>query len=86
MNSTVTLFTATGFTAIYLQIAGILLWNTTDLLERARDVIARQPTIMSVKKLMCQIPIAPDDWLRIEESPAHVSLSDRNNDILTPPF
>jgi programmed cell death 8 (apoptosis-inducing factor) len=55
------------------KIVGILLWNTTDLLERAREVIRQQPKIASMSRLKGQIPLAPDDWLRIEETPGKVS-------------
>ena len=49
----------------YLQnnkVVGIVLWNCSDLLERARDLIRLSPDV-SKNKLTRIIPLAPDDWL-----------------------
>ncbi|CAM9104865.1 unnamed protein product [Choristocarpus tenellus] len=65
------------------KVAGILLYNTPDLLERAREVLRVQPKITSMKQLKRQIPLAPDDWLRLEETPGSIQFG---NEVLTPPF
>lgn len=63
--------------------AGILLLNTSDLLERAREVVRSQPKIKNMKQLKRQIPLAPDDWMRVEETLGSIHFRD---EILTPPF
>ncbi|CAM9331117.1 unnamed protein product [Discosporangium mesarthrocarpum] len=65
------------------KVVGILLYNTPDLLERAREVLRLQPKITSMKQLKRQIPLAPDDWLRLEETSGSIQFG---NEILTPPF
>lgn len=65
------------------KVAGILLFNTSDLLERAREVLRSQPKIKNMKQLKRQIPLAPDDWMRLEETPGSIHFRD---EILTPPF
>ena len=57
------------------RIMGVLLWNATDLVERARELIRRQPINpgdmdTSVKGLKRMIPLAPDSWLTVQETPA----------------
>mmetsp|Transcript_6996 Transcript_6996/g.14489 ORF Transcript_6996/g.14489 Transcript_6996/m.14489 type:complete len:131 (+) Transcript_6996:2-394(+) len=57
------------------RIMGVLLWNATDLVERARELIRRQPLDTSamdtsVKGLKRKIPLAPDSWLTVQEAPA----------------
>jgi hypothetical protein len=47
---------------------GILLWNASDYLERAREVLRLQPPDHSVGSLKRQIALAPDSWLRILET------------------
>ncbi|CAM9407040.1 unnamed protein product [Chrysoparadoxa australica] len=66
------------------QVVGVLLWNTSDLLERGRDLIRSQPKIASIGQLKRQIPLAPDDWLHLEETPG--TLHWGGNEVLTPPF
>eukprot|EP00611_Tribonema_gayanum_P003082 TRINITY_DN1240_c0_g1_i1.p1 TRINITY_DN1240_c0_g1~~TRINITY_DN1240_c0_g1_i1.p1 ORF type:complete len:616 (+),score=230.49 TRINITY_DN1240_c0_g1_i1:1573-3420(+) len=66
------------------KVVGILLWNTTDLLERAREVLRTQPKITSIAQLKQQIPLAPDDWLRLETTTGKVQFG--SNEVLTPPF
>ncbi len=50
------------------KIEGMLLWNASDLLERARDVIRLQPTIFGVDALKSLVPLAPNDWLYVIET------------------
>lgn len=47
------------------KVAGIVLWNCSDLLERARDLIRLNPDVTDKRKLTRSIPLAPDDWLFI---------------------
>ena len=55
------------------RIMGVLLWNATDLVERARELIRRQPldgaNDTSIKGLKRTIPLAPDSWLTVQETP-----------------
>lgn len=71
------------FHFVIIQVAGVLLFNTSDLLERAREVLRSQPKIKNMKQLKRQIPLAPDDWMRLEETPGSIHFRD---EILTPPF
>jgi len=52
------------------KIKGIMLWNASDYLERAREVIRTQPTVTGVNSLERQIALAPDSWLRVLETEA----------------
>ncbi len=52
------------------SIRGIMLWNASDYLERAREVINAQPNIHNVDMLKRQIALAPDAWLRVLETSA----------------
>lgn len=45
------------------KVAGVVLWNCSDLLERARDIIRLAPDVTDKRKLIRSIPLAPDDWL-----------------------
>jgi len=45
------------------KVAGVILWNCSDLLERARDIIRLNPDVTDKRKLIRSIPLAPDDWL-----------------------
>jgi len=47
-----------------------MLWNASDYLERAREVINAQPNIHNVDMLKRQIALAPDAWLRVLETSA----------------
>ncbi len=51
------------------KIEGILLWNASDLLERARDVIHLQPTISGLEALKSLVALAPNEWLHVIETP-----------------
>ena len=59
------------------RIIGIVLWNATDLVERARELIRRQALELQVdtstKALKRKIPLAPDSWLTVRETPAKLS-------------
>lgn len=66
-----------------VKVAGILLVNTSDLLERAREALRMQPKIKNVKQLKRQIPLAPDDWMLVEETEGTIHSRD---EVLTPPF
>lgn len=46
-----------------------MLWNASDYLERAREVLNSQPNVASVAILKRQIALAPDAWLRVMETP-----------------
>lgn len=45
------------------KVTGVVLWNCSDLLERARDIIRLAPDVTDKRKLIRSIPLAPDDWL-----------------------
>jgi hypothetical protein len=47
-----------------------MLWNASDYLERAREVLNHQPNVANVAELKRQIALAPDAWLRVMETPA----------------
>jgi programmed cell death 8 (apoptosis-inducing factor) len=47
------------------KVVGVVLWNASDLIERARDVIRLYPTVKNLAKLKNKIPLAPDDWLKV---------------------
>jgi len=47
------------------KVVGVVLWNASDLLERARDVIRLKPGVSDAGKLKRRIPLAPDDWLKV---------------------
>lgn len=42
-----------------------MLWNSGDLLERARDLIRFNPDVSPSSLKRC-IPLAPDDWLVVK--------------------
>jgi len=52
------------------RIRGIMLWNASDYLERAREVLNAQTNIANVAMLKRQIALAPDAWLRVMETAA----------------
>lgn len=52
------------------QVVGIVLWNASDLVDKARDIITNQPAISSVEELKTLIALAPDDWIRLVETTA----------------
>lgn len=52
------------------HVKGILLWNASDYLERAREVLRTQPTVTGINSLKRQIALAPDNWLRVIETEA----------------
>jgi programmed cell death 8 (apoptosis-inducing factor) len=55
------------------QVAGILLWNAPDLVDKARDVIRLQPTISSIESLRTLLALAPNEWLstiEVQQAPA----------------
>jgi len=55
------------------KIMGILLWNASDLLDRAREMLRRQPAIDSIDNLKRQLPLAPEYWLHVKQTrPCHV--------------
>lgn len=45
-----------------------MLWNASDYLERAREVLNTQPNVANVAMLKRQIALAPDPWLRVMET------------------
>jgi programmed cell death 8 (apoptosis-inducing factor) len=45
------------------KVAGVVLWNCSDLLERARDIIRLAPDVTDKRKLIRSIPLAPDGEL-----------------------
>ncbi len=47
-----------------------MLWNASDYLERAREVLNSQTNVHNVPMLKRQIALAPDAWLRVMETPA----------------
>ncbi len=47
------------------KIEGILLWNASDLLDRARDVIRLQPTVSGLEALKSLVALAPNEWLHV---------------------
>ena len=52
------------------KVTGVVLWNASDLLERAREVIAEQPDVGSAAAARRLISIAPLDWLHVIETAA----------------
>jgi len=52
------------------KIVGIVLWNTSDQLHRARDVLRHHNSFDGKNSLMRRIPLAPDDWLLVKHEPA----------------
>ena len=55
----------------YLQdnkVKGILLWNASDYLERAREVLRAQPIITGDDSLKRLIALAPDSWLEVRKT------------------
>lgn len=58
------------------KIVGVLLWNATDLVERARELLRAQPRAQpygqqdtSVRGLKRMVALAPDSWLMVRETP-----------------
>ena len=48
------------------KIVGVVLWNASDLLESAREVIRLQQLLdVPEKELRGKIPLAPDAWLKV---------------------
>ncbi len=50
------------------KIEGILLWNASDLLDRARDIIRLQPTVSGLDSLKSLVSLAPNEWLHVIET------------------
>ena len=56
------------------KVVGVVLWNSGDLLERARDLIRLNPDVNPSSLKRC-IPLAPDDWLIVKEEKGRMKSS-----------
>jgi hypothetical protein len=52
----------------HCRIKGILLWNASENIERAREVLRQQPMVSGIHTLKRQIALAPDTWLKVLET------------------
>ena len=47
------------------EVVGILLWNASEQLQKARDVVNSKKNIRNVEELATTILLAPEEWTDI---------------------
>ena len=49
------------------KLVGVLLWNASDMLENARQLLHGQPDVVCADTLKRSISMGPENWLQVVE-------------------